>query len=131
VNREKRESLRTGEPIHYETTAIAQHKHGQSWHEHDWSEGDGHSHGGTMRQPAEPTGEVIGEHPTRLMARPSFTIGGLHGPPIAVGSFRAPRTCVAGSASLLLGFLLGKELRMDRLQLRGEACWVSALREGL
>jgi hypothetical protein len=66
VNREKRESLRTGEPIHYETTAIAQHKHGESWHEHDWSEGDGHSHGGTMRQPAEPTGEVIGEHPTRL-----------------------------------------------------------------
>lgn len=66
TNAEKTESNRTGKPPVYKTTAIAQHKHGLEWHEHVWTEGDGHSHGGQLRQEAEPSGEVIGEHPTRL-----------------------------------------------------------------
>jgi hypothetical protein len=48
------------------THAIAQHKHGLSWHEHEWTEGDSHSHGADLALPAEPSGEVLGEHPTRL-----------------------------------------------------------------
>lgn len=65
-NAEKTESNRTGKPPVYKTTAVAQHRHGLSWHEHSWVERDQHCHGGTMSQPAEPTDEVIGEHPTRL-----------------------------------------------------------------
>ncbi len=41
------------------TTALPLHRHGDSFHDHDWNPALPHSHGGTMQQDSEPVDEEI------------------------------------------------------------------------